>query len=147
MNKQERIIKNIKNDKGLLKAILKHSYTTNEAENIQDFVNNAERYIKAIKQGRVICNIDKVSASGMSRNIKFLECSGKGNNYRYFNFFLLFKMLGYTQVKDTDTFRINGCGMDMIFHTNYSNMHILCRLGFISKKQCNVLAQATPSII
>ena len=34
-----------------------------------------DRYIKASKEHRIICNIESVSSSGMSRVIKFLEIS------------------------------------------------------------------------
>ena len=37
------------------------------------FIEHAQRYIQAIKEHRMICSIDKVSKSGMSRTIKFLE--------------------------------------------------------------------------
>jgi len=112
------------------------------------FIQSAKRYIKAIKQGRVICNIESVSASGMSRTIKFLECNGSTKKgFNYLNFYQFFTQLGFTKVKNSNTFRINGCGMDMVFHTNYTIMHQLCRYGFITKKECANLAQKTPSII
>ncbi len=115
---------------------------------VSDFIRNAKRYIKAIKQGRVICNIESVSASGMSRTIKFLECSGSiKNGFSYLNFYTLFDNLGFTKVKNSQTFRVNGCGMDMIFHTNYTIIHDLQRLGFLSKKEASILAQKTPSVI
>ena len=119
------------------------NYPTSE----QVFTEHCKRYIKAIKQGRMICAIDRVSASGMSRNIKFLECAKGKDRYHYLTFWELFCILGYTNVKNTDTFRIGGCGMDMIFHTNYSIIHQLKRLGFITDKTCEVLAQKTPNVI
>jgi hypothetical protein len=95
------------------------------------------------------CSIGSVSSSGMSRTIKFLapEKNIKRGEYQYLNFFAFFRILGYTPVKDSHYFRINGCGMDMVFHTNYSIIHKLHRLGFITKKQCEQLAQATPQVI
>lgn len=119
------------------------TYPTSE----QVFTEHCKRYIKAIKDGRMICAIDRVSASGMSRNIKFLECAKGKDRYNYLTFWELFKILGYTEVKNTDTFRIGGCGMDMIFHTNYSIIRQLKRLGFITAKTCEVLAQKTPNVI
>ena len=98
----------------------------------------------------MICNIDSVSASGMSRTIKFLSCekSKRENRFMYLNYFVLFRVLGYTVAgKYGSYFRVSGCGMDMIFHTNYTIIHKLQRLGFISKKQCNHLAQQTPTVI
>ena len=46
-----------------------------------------------------------------------------------------------------DYFTIGGCGMDMIFHTNYTIIHRLYKLGFMTKKECEKLCQMTPSII
>ena len=112
------------------------------------FFDNAKRYIKAIKQGRMICNIETVSKSGMSRTLKFLECSGNNKQgFRYYNFYRFFASLGYSKVKNSNTFRINGCGMDMVFHTNYSNIRNLYSLGFLTKEQAEILEQKTPTII
>ena len=115
---------------------------------IDVFVQNAKRYIKAIKQGRVICNIESVSRSGMSRNLKFIECSGSiKNGFNYLNFWSLFKNLGFNALQNSQAFKVNGCGMDMVFHTNYTIMHQLKNLGFINEKECSILAQNTPTII
>lgn len=119
---------------------------------MESFIKEAKRYVKAIKERRMICNIGKVSASGMSRNIKFLEMAkcktyDKKTRYGLSNFYQFFNVMQYTPVKDSDYFRIGGCGMDMIFHTNYTIIHNLQYLGLISKKDCESLAQATPAII
>jgi hypothetical protein len=111
------------------------------------FIDHALRYIYAIRQGRMICSIGSVSKSGMSRTIKFLEMSKGENRHFLYNFYQFFDSLGYTKIKDSDYFRIGGCGMDMIFHTNYTIMHDLRRLGFINKEECDTLAQATPHIV
>lgn len=142
MRKVERITKNIQNDKELMNLIENESYTS-----VESFIENAQRYIKAIKTGRMVCVIESVSKSGTSRNMKFLSCDKRGgtNNYSYCTYWTLFKHLGFTPVKNGGAFRIGGCGMDMVFYTNYTIMHKLCRLGFISKKQCDVLAQQTPT--
>ena len=137
-------MKNIKLSNDVLKLINKERFYSEE-----HFINDAKRYIKAIKEGRIICAIGSVSSSGMSRTIKFLECSKskKENRYRFLNFWSFFRVMGFTQIKDSDYFRINGCGMDMIFHSNYTNIHFLYRMNFITKKQCEVLAQMTPTIV
>lgn len=145
MKKKERILKNIAENKELQKQMGKlWNY------NDEQFYGDATRYIKAIKEGRVICNIDTVSSSGMSRTIKFMECAKstyENKRYNWYNFSALFTALGYERVNNKQTFRIHGCGMDMIFHTNYSNMHEFRALGFISKKECDYLAQQTPTVI
>lgn len=141
MTKRERITKKIEAS-SLIKVIDKRDHT-----DISGFIRNADRYIKAIKEGRVICSIGSVSSSGMSRTIKFLECNKGTTGYNYLNFYMLFDILGYQKVKDSDYFRVHGCGMDMVFHTNYTIIHNLYGLGFINKKQCDILAQQTPSAI
>ncbi len=108
-----------------------------------DFIYHARRYIKAIKAGRMLCKIESVAPSGMSRVIKFEEL----NKGQVLNFYQFFMLLGYTRAKNSDGFRVSGCGMDMIFHTNYSIIHRLHRLGFITRKQCAELAQKMPHII
>ena len=141
MTKQEKIEMNVVNNLGLSNV---EKYGCSE---VGLFVDAAKRYIKAIKEGRIICNIDTVSSSGMSRTIKFLECSKGRNGYNYLNFYKFMIDLGFTPVKQKNTFRISGCGMDMIFHTNCTIINNLHRLGFINKKQCTELEQKTPSVI
>lgn len=138
------LVQKLLSDKELSKGIKKVSYYDAER-----FLSDAKRYVKAIREGRVICSIGSVSNSGMSRTIKFLapEKSKHDKKYYYSNFFAFMKSLEFSPVRDSDYFRINGCGMDMIFHTNYSIMHRLERLGIISKKDCEVFAQMTPSVI
>lgn len=116
---------------------------------IETFINNAKRYIKAIKENRMICAIGSVSKSGMSRNIKFVELSKSdtSDKHQLYNFYQFFDVLGYTKVKDSDYFRIGGCGMDMIFHTNYTIIHNLKSIGLVSVDECKTLSQNTPYVI
>ena len=116
-----------------------HTMTTD------DLIMNAKRYIKAVKERRVICSIGSVSSSGMSITIKFLEMPRKGGYL--LNFYNLFDVLGYTKIKDSDYFRISGCGMDMVFNTNYNIIHELKHMGFISKKTASSLCQETPQVV
>jgi len=130
-------------DKELLKRIEKES-------DIDSFIEGAKAYIKAIKEGRMICNIASVSYSGMSRTIKFIACERNSYNkkYSYRQFWALFKVLGYREAHNNrGYFSIHGCGMDMIFNTNYTNIQYFYELGIISKKECSILAQNTPTII
>jgi hypothetical protein len=114
----------------------------------ESFVKDATRYVKAIKERRIICNIESVSKSGMSRNIKFLAPEKYDTGYQYLNFFAFMRSLGFSPVNSrSDCFRIGGCGMDMIFHTNYTIIHKLHRLGLLNKKECEKLAQMTPQVI
>lgn len=110
---------------------------------ILSFKNDVEKYIKAIKQGRMICTIHGVSKSGMSRVISFHSCEGYKGRYSYRQYIRLFDALGYRAAGNW-AHRISGCGMDMIFHANYCNIHKFKSLGFITSKTCNDLAQKTP---
>jgi hypothetical protein len=145
--KADKIKSNIEANKELYSAIIKQY-------SVDTFMDDCKRYISAIKQGRIICNIESVSRSGMSRNIKFLECAKTRSGFRYLQFWSFFKALGFTETPSrnngwgrSETFRIHGCGMDMIFHTNYTIIHKLHRLGFMTKKECDKLAQLTPQTI
>jgi len=57
----------------------------------------------------------------------------------------MFEALGY-KFKDY-AFTVHGCGMDMIFHTNYSTMHTFKRMGIITNEECEILSQQTPTTI
>lgn len=126
---------------------------SNKGERYQDtveiFTRNAERYIKASRQERIICRIESVSKSGMSRKLAFFELAKmhKSPRHTLLNFYSLFTMLGHRKVKDSDSFRIDGCGMDMVFHTHYTNIHQLHSLGFLTKGERDKLAQRTPHIV
>ncbi len=130
----------IEANKDLMKNLNKLSHYT-----AADFLRDAKDYINAIKSGRMFCIIESVSASGMSRVLKFHSFQGGKTRGYYRNYFAFFKALGYTPAKNSDGFRINGCGMDMVFNTNYCIMHDLKRLGIITTKQCSKLAQETPT--
>lgn len=109
------------------------------------FVKDAKEYIKSTKNNSMFCIIDSVSQSGMSRNIRFLSVrKDKNNKYNYRNYIAFFEVLGFKLTKDNN-FKINGCGMDMIFNTNYTIIHRLYSLGFINAKTRDVLAQNTPN--
>ena len=133
------LINNIENNKEIVKNIKKLNYY-----DASQLAQDIKTYIKAIKERRMLCIIESVSASGMSRVIKFNSCEmGKdGANYRQYS--CLFIAMGYTPAKNSDGFRINGCGMDMVFSTNYNLMHDFKRLGFITPEECGNLAQQTP---
>jgi len=114
------------------------------ANNSEQFIKDAKRYLLALSQRRVVCSIGSVSASGMSRTMRFVEVqSGVG----LLNFYSLFEALGFKTLKNSDHFRVNGCGMDMVFATNYDIIHTLHNLGFISRVKCSALSQRTPGVI
>jgi len=128
--------------KDIQKAIAKNTYYSEE-----NFIKDAEQYIQAIREGRVIVSVVSVAKSGMSRRLKVLAYQKhKESETGYYRQFLsMFEALGY-KVKDY-SFTVNGCGMDMIFHTNYSAMHTFKNIGLISKEECEILSQQTPTNI
>lgn len=126
--KDLRVISKINLNQKLLKKVM-GIYSTNS------FLADAKSYISATKQNRMFCIIHSISSSGMSRVLNFH--SFEGAYYRqYFSFF---KSLGYMETKQG--FRIEGCGMDMVFATHYDIVHDLYRIGLISQKECEFLCQ------
>ena len=151
MKTLEKVNQNVADSKDIQRMIKKHRKGCTENQEVYNnmFISHANRYIKAIKEGRMNCVIHSVSASGMSRTISFHECAKNDDGkYQYLQFCMLFDLLGYTPSKKNNfRFVIGGCGMDMVFHTNYTIIHKLHRLGFIDKKECDKLAQMTPTIL
>ena len=135
------ILNNVNSNKELKKN-LKKLYSFDA----EDFIRNAERYIKACKENRIFCIIHSVSKSGMSRKLSFYESTfnedGRGG---FLNFNAFFIALGYSDRNKDGKFTVNGCGMDMVFHTNYSIIHSLYNLEMITKEECDTLAQNTPT--
>lgn len=117
--------------------------------NEEDFLKDAAAYINAIKENRMINVIGNVSASGMSRTLKFTSCEKNERTGEFYqrNYFALFKALGYTPVKNSSYFRVYGCGMDMVFATHYDILYDFKRIGLISEEECDKLAQRTPTTI
>lgn len=115
---------------------------------IESFIRDAKQYIKAIKERRMIVNIASVSKSGMTRRMVFNSCekNKRTKNCYYRQYTGLFTALGTFTVKNHEIV-VGGCGMDMVFHVNYTTIHKLHKLGFITRKECDILAQITPQII
>lgn len=108
---------------------------------LKAFEEDAKRWVKAIKNRRMACIIKSVSPSGMSRVMYFIE-SRKGGFSQFYSFL---NAMGYTQARNGDGICVSGCGMDMVFHVNYTICHRLHRYGIIAKKSCDHLAQQTPA--
>ena len=131
--------------KEVLKNIAKNTYYSDE-----QFISDAQKWVNAIKEGRMLCNIISVSSSGMSRQMKFVsfepstEQGGKGW-FRQYNSML--QALGFRYNKAKYCISVSGCGMDMIFHTNYTIIHDFKRMGIITDAECQYLCQQTPTNI
>jgi len=143
MTKKERIQKKITEKKNLQRFLAREKYATAEG-----LAHDCLRYASACRDGRLLCNIESVSASGMSRVLAFYEVAkldqplNDGRKFCLLNFHQLFRALGYT--RSGDGFRVSGCGMDMVFATNYEIIHSLAALGAVSDAEAKKLAQITP---
>lgn len=132
----EQVKKNVEGNKELMKYINAKNYFS-----VEDFIRNAERYVKAIKDRRMACIITSISNSGMSGTLKFIESNPIGG---FCNFYSLFEALGYKEGRRKDGFIIRG--EDMVFNTNYSITHTLKSLGIISEEECKTICQLTPTV-
>ena len=113
-----------------------------EHYNQEDFIKDAKVYIKALQSGRLKYEVTKVSASGMSRNIKITSFEGTMTKGYYRTYAAFLETLGHKFVsKWSDEIRVKGCGMNMLFYTNYSIIHKLANMKFISKNKCEILSQ------
>ena len=123
--------------KEMLKAIDNMDYYTQE-----DFIRDSNIYIKALKSGRLQYRVTNVSKSGMSRDILISSYEGSMNKGYYRNYTLMLEVLGYKFAsKYSSEIKISGCGMNMLFATNYNIIHTFKRIGLINQKSCDVLAQ------
>ena len=138
----ETITNNLNSDKEFTKNLKKLNYY-----DVDRFIYDALQYIDAIENQKMLCVIKIVSSSGMSRVLNFNSFVENADRSYYRNYVCLFIALGYSESKNKDGIRIGGCGMDMVFHTNYTIIHRLTRYGFLDKKECDILAQKTPVVL
>lgn len=103
---------------------------------------NAERFIKALKERRILCTVKNVSRSGMSRIISFCEVVRLNSGYAIYQFNWFFKNLGYEYRNDWDAIRVGGCGMDMILATLSGVCGTLKYNGFKLPKNYSSLAES-----
>jgi len=122
--------------KDILKRIELESYYNQE-----DFKKDCKRYIKALEAGRVQYTVTHVSNSGMSRNIHIQSFEGSMTQGYYSNYYMMLSVLGYSFANNSNDIRVGGCGMNMLFATNYNIVHTFERIGLIKSKKCNILAQ------
>lgn len=124
--------------KVLAKIKAQYSY---HPDPLKAFEEDAKRWVKAIKDRRMGCVIKSVSRSGMSRVFYFFESRKNG----FSSFYSFLNAMGYNHSNGGEGVKVNGCGMDMVFHVNYTICHRLHRYSIITKKSCDHLAQQTPS--
>lgn len=137
MRKIERIKKNIEANKSIMKALKADEYYS-----VDRLISDIQCYINAVKTGRILYTVMSVANSGMSRCVSIKSCEKSGSRFYYRQYNCMLKALGYSIKRGyEDTVRVNGCGMNMLFATNYNLMHTFKRLGFISDKVCAELCQ------
>jgi hypothetical protein len=132
---------------------VKKAVAKNEYYSTDQFINDAIKWVEAIKEGRVICTVASVSKSGMSRELKFLSCEpskynneqGENVRYSYRQYNIMLECLGFKFDRKSWAITVNGCGMDMIFNTNYTIMHNFKSMGIITESECSSYAQMTPT--
>jgi hypothetical protein len=123
-------------DKNLLKKINDNFYR------VEDFIEMCKIYLDALEEGRLACIIKSVSKSGMSRKLQFISCEStlsKKPEYFYVNYCSLLSVFGYKRKDNCNI--VTGCGMDMVFATNYNVVGNLYSLGFIDKDKQKTLEQ------
>ena len=130
-------MQNITLSKEIEKRLSKEEYYTKDM-----LLDDIQIYIKALKEGRLQYMVISVSTNGMNRNILVQSCEqNKTNNNFYFRqYSRMFEMLGYKLNKDY-TVKVSGCGMNMLFATNYNLIHTFKSMNIISELECKILAQ------
>lgn len=130
-------MKKIQLTKEMIKRLEKETYYTQEY-----FIQDCKEYIKAVKEGRMLYLVDTVSNNRMSRTLIIKSCdkNKRTKDFYYRNYTFMFKILGYSLSKDYNI-KVSGCGMNMLFATNYDIIHTFKNIGLIKSKVCDVLAQ------
>lgn len=130
-------MENITLTKEIEKRLSKEEYYTKEM-----LLSDIQTYIKALKEGRLQYLVMNVSSNGMNRNIFIQSCeqSKTNNNFYFRQYSRMFEMLGYKLSKDY-YIRVSGCGMNMLFATNYNLIHTFKNMNIISESEAEILAQ------
>lgn len=123
--------------KEMIKRLSKEEYYTQE-----DFTKDIQTYIKALKEGRLQYLVMNVSSSGMNRNISVQSCeqNKNNNNFYYRQYLKMFEILGYKLDKNFNI-KVSGCGMNMLFATNYNLIRTFKNMNIITAEDCEMLAQ------
>ena len=110
--------------------------------NTELFIKDCKQYIKAVESGRILYKVTHVSQSGMSRDISITSYEGIMSKGYYSSYYYMLEMLGFKFAnKHSNDIKVSGCGMDMLFATNYDIIHSLYNMGFMNKTKCKTLAQ------
>lgn len=110
----------------------------------KDFIRDVENYIRSIQNRTLLCNIYSVSKSGMTRWMRFSYVHKDGRGISFVS--LMMETLGWTQNRDLCS-KVSGCGMDMVFHCNYTTVWRIHSLGLITRKAAGKLSQMNPQLV
>lgn len=128
--------KTYKLSKEMTKKLSLESYYDEE-----QFIKDCKTYIKALKSGRLQYTVTHVSSSGMSRDINIQSFEGSMTKGYFRSYNMMLTILGYSFAKHSNDIKVSGCGMNILFATNYDIIHTFKRMGLIKNKTCEVLAQ------
>ena len=81
-------------------------------------LHQLKKIMQHTKDKRIYASVIHVSATGMSRVIKFYTITKNGSLYNLNG--LINNITGYAWDKNYYGLRVYGCGMDMIFNTLYN---------------------------
>lgn len=84
---------------------------------VLESLNQLKKIMKKCKDHRVYATVLHVSSTGMSRVIKFIAITNRGDVYNLNN--IIHNITGYKHDNNYYGLRVYGCGMDMIFNTLY----------------------------
>jgi hypothetical protein len=113
----------------LLKQTMKGKTMTKKQKEKVEAIEYLKQHIKV--GDTLYTKLEKVSSSGMSRQIKVLDI--KDETPSYWSYYVS-KILGYT-LKDNGALVVKGCGMDMGFHVVYSLSQTLFNDGYAIKQR------------
>jgi len=140
LTKKEKIFINIKNNKSLIRKI-----DSNNFYSIDYFYDDCINYIQDTKKEKIlsICtNYNK--SSGSSKRKIFTQKKGKNNYYHIVYYSRLYNYISGLRINRDLELMLPFMNMNVVFAIHYNLIHSLFRLGFINKKQCEVLAQKQP---
>lgn len=127
-----------------LSLMKKLNYNSLGKASMEAFKKDIARYVKASQQNRLLCVVRKVSSTGNSRVMEFLEFDKHPTN-QIKRYYLLFEMLGYKYIEGG--VRVRGVGMDMAFSVHHSIVNQLADNGFITEKTKKEIENNRPNVI
>ena len=121
--------------KTVIKRIEANKYYSEES-----FVKDCKTYIKAVQAGRALFRVTHVSTSGMSRNISITSFEGKMSKGYFRQYASMLEVMGFNLTNRFEV-KVSGCGMDMVWNTNYNIVNMIKSYGIITKKTSAIVSQ------